>query len=120
MNLNAQLFTPLKKYISTFSWIFAFLETGIGLLFGGLLGAQLTGARYEKDLWVCGIVYILLLIIKFSTQRLFPVAVVEELQSKAALDDTLKQLARRDVTSEFVANSITATQLADLRNHFRA
>jgi len=83
-------------------------ETAIGVTFGGLLGAHFSGKTYTGPLWALGVAYLILLFVKLSTQRLFPAAVVEELKAKQLLEDSKKQVARRDIISEFITQSITA------------
>ncbi|TAE90844.1 MAG: hypothetical protein EAZ81_08500 [Verrucomicrobia bacterium] len=102
------LLDRLKSYVAQISWIFVIFETAIGVTFGALLGAHFSGATYTGPLWALGIAYLVLLIVKFSTQRLFPSAIVEELKAKQLLEDSKKQLARRDIISEFITHSITA------------
>lgn len=104
-----KLFTRIKSYVTTISWIFVIIETAVALAFGGLFGAHLGSDKsYTGPLWALGITYFLLLIAKLSTQRLFPSAVIEELHSRNLLDETKKQLSRRDVVSGFITESITA------------
>lgn len=102
------LFDRLKSYVAQISWIFAIFETAVGVTFGGLLGAHFSGQTYAGPLWALGVAYFVLLFVKLSTQRLFPSALIEELKAKSLLEDSKKQIARRDVISEFVTHSITA------------
>jgi hypothetical protein len=104
----SDIFIRLKGYIAQISWLFTLLETAIALTFGCLLGAHFSGKTYTGPLCALGITYLVLLIVKLSTQRLFPGALVGELQSKQLLEDTKKQLSRRDITSGFITHSITA------------
>jgi hypothetical protein len=87
---------------------FLILETATGLLFGGFLGAQISGQDHTAALWILGVSYGLLVIAKVSTQRLFPSAVIDQLEATHHLEVSKKEVARRDVISGFITHSISA------------
>ena len=107
MNIS-KLCDTAANYVQQISWLFVILETAVGVVVGGLVGAYLTGTCYTKSTIALGIAYLALLIVKCSTQRLFPTALMEELKAKISLDEAKKQLSRRDVIAGYVNQSISA------------
>ena len=102
-------FDIVKKYISRISWLFSIIEIFVGLIFGTLLGGCLGGYLYAKWWWAAitlvGLLYFVLLRIKFASQTLFPEALVSDLKSEILLEKARKELSRR----KSVANSIAAS-----------
>ena len=59
-------------------------------------------------MWILGVSYGLLVIAKVSTERLFPSAVIDQLEATHHLEVSKKEVARRDVISGFITHSISA------------
>ena len=105
-----ELFAKVATYIKTLSTTFLILETLLGLLVGGVVGALLGNPTNSSLLITLLVVslppFLALLCVKVFTQATFPAAAIEELRSRYELEEVNKDIARRRTIDKYTDAAI--------------
>jgi hypothetical protein len=111
----SELFSKVTNYVKTLSTVFLILETVLGLLVGGIIGALLDNPTSPSFLTVSLIfslpLFLVLLIVKAFTQANFPTAAMEELKSRSELESIKKDVARKRTVDGYIDTAIESLNL---------
>jgi len=105
----------VTSYVKTVSIVFLVLETILGLVVGGIIGALIDAPTYPVLLIIPLVIslpmFLALLCVKAFAQASFPAAAVEELQARCELDSVKKDVARKRTIDGYIEAAIRSLNL---------
>lgn len=106
--MQIKLYEKLKKWISVIhkALITAVIVEGILVIIIGVASNKVDESIWTGILFFCGILYLLMLVVRTSYQINYPGDIVEELQSKEKLEEYNKSFNRQKIINEYINQTV--------------